>query len=164
MLPPSLVPTQAPVHPRLHVRHDEVPTAGIAPLLRTPVLHALADRRLCVLQYVPEADGREITRVARYAVMTDGSLVLRADGTDDDRWWRAFSTPRAARVYRRRRWYRGYGHAMAHGQYGWRQAMDAYARRYPRIVLDDADIFVVLTLALHVDERSSIPVPEAASA
>lgn len=164
MLPPSLVPPQVPVHPRPHVRHDEVHTAGIAPLLRTPVLHALADRRLCVLHYVPEADGRDITRVARYAVMPDGNLVLRADGTDADHWWRAFSTPRAVRVYRHRRWYPGYGHAVTHGQYGWRQAMGAYARRYPRIVLDDADVFVMLTLILHVDERLAVPVREAASA
>jgi|SRR5579859_2716770 len=158
MFPPNLAPVPEPVHPRARARRKEVPAAGIvATLMHTPLLHALVDRRTCLLRYLIPGTDRQITRTVGYAVRADGSLVVRIDGTGTQRWWRAFATQYPVQVYRRGCWYHGHGRALTHGQYGWRHAYSAYAGRYPRVVLDDADIFVVLTLAPDTSERPRLP-------
>jgi hypothetical protein len=54
--------------------------------------------------------------------------------------------PYPVEVLLHRQWQRGLARAVARGQYGWRPAQRAYAERFTRVLLDDADIFVVVTL------------------
>lgn len=66
MLPPRLAPIQVPVNSRHQPHHDHLPAPTmVAAVLHIPLLHTLADRRVCLLRCLVSPGTQEITRPHR---------------------------------------------------------------------------------------------------
>ncbi len=115
------------------------------PVLHMRLVHGLLDGQYCELRYPSPVTHREVGLVVRYAV-AGRDLVVLPDMADRDGWWRAFTRPHPARVLLRRRWCDGTAHAAMIGQSAWREAARAYTDRFPNILVEPADIFVIVTL------------------
>jgi hypothetical protein len=117
-----------------------------------------------MLRFVAPGGGRYINLPVAYAPAADGDLVVLIAAPGSTPWWRLFTKPYPVHVLLHRRWTHGHGRALAHGQYGWRQAQEAYARRFPDTLLDDADIFLVVSLAPRTPRYATVPVGKPAHA
>ncbi|HKT02694.1 MAG TPA: hypothetical protein VJT31_24450 [Rugosimonospora sp.] len=128
--------------PPAQIHHGKVVAQAI---LHTRLVHGMLDGQFCELRYPSPTTGDDTTRLVRYAVRgTD--LVVLAEMADHDQWWRTFTRPYPVHVLLLRRWRQGLGHAAILGQPAWRQAMTAFAERYPHLAVAPADIFVVVSL------------------
>jgi hypothetical protein len=148
MLPEQLpLPVNYEPAPHVSTVRDRLPAEPILrAVLCSPLVHSLIDRRVCLLRY-RSAGGRYTTCAVTYAESPDGVLVIRADGTGPAHWWRALGTSDPVQVLLHRRWQRGHARMVACGRYGWRAAREAYLRRFPHRTVDDADLFVLLTVS-----------------
>lgn len=137
-----------PLTTRLRVRRPRQPrhlAALIRLLLRTLVLHRLIDRHMCELCFADPATARPVSVPLRYA-HAGNELVTLITMADTGRWWLAFQQPRPVQVLLRRRWYNGRGRMLALGRPGWRKAWQMHTDRFPHVSLEDADLFVAVTL------------------
>ncbi|BCB89416.1 hypothetical protein Psuf_067290 [Phytohabitans suffuscus] len=134
-----------PITTRPRVRRPRRLAALIHPLLRTPVLHGLIDSYVCELRVTDPATGRRIRVPLQYA-HAGNELVTLITTADTGRWWLAFERPQQVQVLLLRRWYRGCGRLLALGRPGWREARRIHADRFPHIPLEDADLFLAVTI------------------
>jgi hypothetical protein len=131
--------------PAPQLRHGR---AVAHPLLHMRLVHGLLDGQFCELRYSSPATARHVSLLLRYA--TNGQdLVVLADMTDRDRWWRTFVRPYPVHVLLHRQWRQGLGCTAIRGQAAWREAAAIYTHRFPHITVQPADIFV--TIALRAD-------------
>ncbi|HEU4422650.1 MAG TPA: hypothetical protein VFR67_08925 [Pilimelia sp.] len=75
-----------------------------------------------------------------------GDLIVLVGGAADTTWWRRFTRPYVVHVRLAGVWYEGIGRMVPAGAEGRPVAVCAYHARFPRVRVDDADPFVVITL------------------
>src|SRR2546421_4588346 len=133
------------VAPRARGRRPSVVNRTVVAALHAPLLRRLVEPGVCQLQYVGRRTGRIVSLPVMYAGAGHRIVVLsgRAAGKT---WWRTFTLPHRLDVYRRGRWLHGTGCAVARGEPGWAVAAGEYRRRFPRVVVADADVFVVIAV------------------
>lgn len=117
----------------------------IHPVLLAHVLHRLIDGSVCELRFADPATTRRFSVPLRYA-HAGNELVTLITMADTGRWWFAFQRPQPVQVLLHRRWYRGRGRLLALGQPDWRRARRIHADRFPHIPLEDADLFLAVTV------------------
>jgi hypothetical protein len=111
-------------------------------ILRTPVLHRLADRQVCELRFTGARSGREVVLPVMYAQRGEELVVLVA-GADEKRWWRTFVQPAPVRVLLRGVVRSGVGRVVAAGAVGRSEAAVGYGARYPDIPVNDDPLVVI---------------------
>jgi hypothetical protein len=133
---------------RQQVRYSQVrhAKAVVSAALHAPMVHSLIDGWVCAMRFIAPDGGRFTSRPVPYARTADGDLIVLVEFPSRDRWWCVFTMPYPVEVLLHRQWHHGLARAVAHGQYGWWRAQRAYAECFARVPLDDADIFVVVTL------------------
>jgi hypothetical protein len=114
-------------------------------MLHTHLVHGLLDAQFCELRYTSPATARDVNLLVRYARAGE-DLVVLAQTTGGDRWWRTFIRPYPVHVLLRGAWRQGAAHMTVLGQPAWRTAAHAFAGRFPRIAVRPGDIFIVVTL------------------
>lgn len=134
-----------PLPIRQRVRRLPHVGALIRLLLRTLVLHRLIDGHVCELRFADPVTTRPVSVPLRYA-HAGNELVTLITIADSGRWWLAFQRPRPVRVLLRRRWYEGRGQLLSLGRTGWREARRIHTDRFPHVPLEDADLFVAITV------------------
>jgi hypothetical protein len=113
-------------------------------ILRTPVLHRLADQQVCELRFSGARSGRPVVLPVMYAQRGE-QLVVLVGGADSKRWWRSFTQPHPLRVLLRGVVRTGTGHVIASGAAGRVEAASVYATRFPDLPVQD-DPMVIITL------------------
>jgi len=138
----------APLTTRRRVRRPRQPR-HLGPLLRlllrAHVLHRMIDSYVCELRFTDPATARRVNVPLPYA-HAGNELVTLITMADTGRWWRAFQRPQPVEVLLHRRWYRGRGRMLALGHAGWREARQVHTDRFPSVPIEDADLFVAVTI------------------
>jgi hypothetical protein len=114
-------------------------------VLKSRLVHAYVDRRICELRFPDPATGRRVSLAVSYA-RTGADLVVLAGGRPAGQLWRAFSMPYPVLVLLDRRWQQGLGHLVWPDKPGWGDARRVYRARFPVTAVGDAARFVVITL------------------
>lgn len=115
-------------------------------LLRTPLLHAAIDGRVCELRFADPATGRRGSVPVIYAWAGNQIVALVTAGSTT-RWWRVFKHGYPVDALLHRSWHRGHGRIVTFGQPGWVEAKRVYTDRYAAFPVEDPDIFVIVTFA-----------------
>lgn len=113
--------------------------------LRTPLVHGLLDSAVCELRFTGRRSGRVVTLPVMYA-RQGGDLIVLVGGAAGKTWWRSFAQPHVVHVRLQGVWHEGIGRTVPAGAEGRPTAGYAYHARFPRVRVDDADPFVVITL------------------
>jgi hypothetical protein len=114
-------------------------------VLRSP-MHRLLDGSVCELQFVSRRGQRRVALPVMYAESAS-DLVVLVGGARGKSWWRSFMQPYPVDVRLLGTWRAGTGRTVRFGEPGRAAALDAYRQRYPDVPVDDADPFVVITIA-----------------
>lgn len=137
--------TVAPVGRRRVWRRQAVISALTLLVLHAPLVHRLLDRAVCELRFTGRRTGRVVTLPVMYA-SHGGDLVVLVGHAARKTWWRSFTRPHVVHVRRNGIKYVGIGRTVTAGADGRLAAMGAYRARFPRVRVNDADPFVVITM------------------